>query len=188
VAGGNWALAPLIVTNIAATASNGAPAGPDFGQSGSLLLIAAQPSLQASVANGSALVLTLYGNPGSNYTVVTATNLAPPITWTVLTNLTLTNAVQAINAGPATNSMEFFAIQTVTPAPPALAASLGVGASFVLTLYGNAGSSYAILAATNLAPPVAWTTLTNVTLTNAIQVINPGPLTNSMEFFSAQQQ
>jgi hypothetical protein len=42
--------------------------------------------------------------------------------------------------------------------------------------------------ATNLSPPVTWTTFTNLTLTNAVQTINAGPLTNVLEFFQALQQ
>jgi hypothetical protein len=36
------------------------------------------------------------------------TNLLQGGTWTLFTNLTLTNTVQAINLGSATNRMEFF--------------------------------------------------------------------------------
>ena len=150
----------------------------------------APPVLVASLTNGASLVLTLYGNPGSNYTVVSATSLLSPITWTAFTNITLASAAQVINPGPLTNSMKFFAVETnvTPPAPPVLVASLTNGASLVLTLSGNPGSSYAILLATNLLPTIHWTPFTNFTLTNAVQVINAGPLTNPMEFFRAAQQ
>jgi len=144
------------------------------------------PVLVASFTNGATLVLTLSGNPGSNYTIVSATSLSAPILWTTFTNLLLTNAVQVINPGPLTNQMEFFAVET--NAPPALVASLTNGANLVLTLYGTAGFSYVIQSATSLSAPIQWTTFTNLALTNAVQVIAPGPLTNPMEFFRAAQQ
>ncbi len=105
---GNSRLAPLTINNIVATTSNNILAGPVFGQSGRLVLIAAQPLLEASLTNRSNPVLTLYGNPGSNYMVMSATNLLAPITWTTFTNFTLTTAIQFINPGPLTNQMEFF--------------------------------------------------------------------------------
>jgi hypothetical protein len=143
--------------------------------------------LHASLANTSTLVLTLNGSTGSNYWLVSATNLSPPITWTLFTNVTLTNTNQVINIGPLTSQMRFFAVGTAPPAAPVLAASLA-NASLVLTLYGNPGTSYAILLATNLSPAITWAPFTNLTLTNSSQVIYTGPLTNQMEFFQARQQ
>jgi hypothetical protein len=148
------------------------------------------PVIAASLTNGTALILTLSGTAGSNYNVLSTTNLSPPITWRLFTNLTLTSAVQVITLGPLTNQMRFFEAQTSVAAPAAavLAASITNGPSLVLTLSGNASSRYAILMATNLSPPVTWTTFTNLTLTNAVQTINAGPLTNVLEFFQALQQ
>ncbi len=148
------------------------------------------PGIAASLTNGTNLILTLSGTPGSNYNVLSATNLSPPITWSLFTNLTLTSAVQVINLGQPTNRMQFFQAQTSVTAPPApvLAASLTNGPSLVLTLFGNSGSSYAIQMSTNLSPPVTWTTFTNLLLTNAVQAVNAGPLTNVMGFFRALQQ
>jgi hypothetical protein len=82
--------------------------GPVFGESGRLALIAGQPLLEVSLTNGSNPILALYGIPGSNCTVMSATNLVAPITWTPLTNLTLTTAVQSINPGSVAGQMEFF--------------------------------------------------------------------------------
>ena len=171
-------------------------AGTNFGGDTNFTTAAAPPPpapmLAASLTNGTSLVLTLSGTPGSNYTVMSATSLSPPIQWTLFTNLTLTNASQIINAGPLTNQSEFFAVGVLVapPAPPVLVASLTNGASLVLTLYGNPGSSYVIKSATSLSSPIVWTTFTNFTLptTNTIQVINPGPMTNPMEYFRAAQQ
>ncbi|MGA2542960.1 MAG: hypothetical protein ABSG78_15525 [Verrucomicrobiota bacterium] len=142
------------------------------------------PMLQASLTNGSNPVLVLYGNPGSNYTIQSTTNLSPPITWTTVTNLILSNAVQFIYPGPLTNRMEFFALLAgAPPAPPRLQAVLTNGAIPVLILYGTPGSNYTILSTASLSPPVTWTGFTNLTLTNAVQFIYPGPATNQMEFF-----
>jgi hypothetical protein len=242
------------------------------------------PALDASLTNGGNLLLTLYGTPGSNYVILYTSSLSPPVTWTVLTNLTLTNSVQFINPGLPANQAKFFALvtaapavttlaaSTVTPAsatlnaavnpnggpatvyfeygpttaygnfsatntlasglagaqavaqavtglppgttnhfqavaqnslgtnyggdltfitppaPPVLGASLTNSANLVLTLHGNSGSTYAIMAAANLSAQANWAMFTNMTLTNAVQVIVLGPATNQMEFFRAVQQ
>jgi hypothetical protein len=73
-----------------------------------VVLIAGQPLLEASLSNGSNPGVTLYGTPGSNYTVMSTTNLSPPITWTSFTNFILPTPVQFITPGPYTNQMEFF--------------------------------------------------------------------------------
>jgi len=76
-------------------------------------------------------------------------------------------------------------VTAVGSATSIVTASLTNGASPVLTLYGSPGASYAITVATNLLQGGTWTLLTNVTLANAVQAINPGPITNRMEFFRA---
>jgi hypothetical protein len=242
------------------------------------------PVLDAFLTNGDIPVLILHGTVGSNYVILLATNFLPPVTWTVLTNLILTNPVQVINPGLPASQMDFFALETAAPvvttlaasnitatnailnatvnpsggpaavyfeygptaaygsfsatnilasgldeaqavaqavtglspgttnhfqavaqnglgtnfggdltfttapAPPALGISLAGGASPVLTLYGTPGFSYVIWSATNLLPAITWTQLTNLTMTNAVQVINPGLPAGPTEFFRAAQQ
>lgn len=53
------------------------------------------PIVQALLAGGQRSLLA-YGIPGTNYTVLATTNLAPPITWSPLLNYTLTNSFQFI--------------------------------------------------------------------------------------------
>jgi hypothetical protein len=57
----------------------------------------------------------------------------------------------------------------------------------MLTLYGNPGSNYVLLAANNLMAPGPWTPVTNLTMGGAVQVINPGALADKMIFFRAYQ-
>jgi len=105
---GNSGFAPLTMNNLVATAPDGTLAGPVFGQSGRVVLIAAQPLLETTLTNHNIPVLTLYGNPGSNYTILAATNLLAPIHWTTNTSLTLSTPFQFINLGPVTNLLEIF--------------------------------------------------------------------------------
>jgi hypothetical protein len=108
LASGDSAFAPLTVNSIVATASDNTQVGSVFVSPGRVVLIAGQPLLEASLSNGSNPGVTLYGTPGSNYTVMSTTNLSPPITWTSFTNFILPTPVQFITPGPYTNQMEFF--------------------------------------------------------------------------------
>jgi hypothetical protein len=105
---GKSAFAQISITNILATASNNTLVAPDFGGVGRIVLIDTQPLLETTLTNGTSPVLTIYGNPGSNYNIMSATNLLAPITWTPFSSLTLTNLFQFINLSPSTNPMEFF--------------------------------------------------------------------------------
>ncbi len=142
------------------------------------------PGLQVSITNGNELVLIVQGVPGSNYVILVATSLSPPITWTTLTNLALTSAVEYINLGPLPSQPEYFVLEEA-PAfqpPPELTVSIVNGTNLVLTVQGVPGSNYVILVATSLSPPINWTTLTNLTLTNAVESINLGPLPSQPEY------
>jgi len=129
------------------------------------------------------------GVPGSNYVILVTTNLAPPITWTTVTNLILTSAVEYINLGALPSQPEYFSLEAASAyqAPPALALSLLSGSNPVLTLSGNTGSQYSIQSAASLSPPIHWSTFTNLTLANPVQSISLGPATNGMQFFRAVQ-
>jgi hypothetical protein len=54
------------------------------------------------------VVLLLYGQNGTNYAIMTGTNLAGTASWTPLVGFTLTNSFQFINAGAVTNNQQFF--------------------------------------------------------------------------------
>jgi hypothetical protein len=54
------------------------------------------------------LVLLVYGQKGSNYLVVSGTNLANPTNWTPTADFILTNSFEFINMGVASNRPQFF--------------------------------------------------------------------------------
>jgi hypothetical protein len=65
------------------------------------------PILELSSATPSNLVLLLYGQSGTNYTILAGTNLADTTGWTTLAGFSLTNSFQFINTGT-TNPSQFF--------------------------------------------------------------------------------
>ena len=110
--------------------------GTNYGGDLTFVTPPAAPALQVTFTNGSRLVLTVSGSPGSKYIILLTTNLSPPITWTVLTNLTLTSAVQNIVLG-LTGQEEFFALATIAPAATTLAASAVTSAGATLNANVN---------------------------------------------------
>jgi hypothetical protein len=136
---------------------------------------------------------TNYGNFSATNTLasdlVDAQPVALPITGLLPGTTIHFQAVARNSAGTNLGGDSTFSTASgASSAPPVLVASLTNGATLVLTLYGNPGSNYTVVSATSLLSPITWTAFTNLTLTNAVQVINPGPLTNPMEFFRAAQQ
>jgi hypothetical protein len=91
----------------------------------------------------------------------------------------------AVSAGSISGG---WSLQFTLLIPPSLQPFITNGPSLALTLSGSSGSSYSIQQSTNLSSPANWTTFTNLTLTNAVQTINAGLLTNQMQFFQAIQQ
>jgi hypothetical protein len=70
------------------------------------------PILELNSSSPSNLVLLLYGQNGTNYSIITGTNLAANTDWSSLVGFTLTNSFQFINTGAATNHMQFFRAKT----------------------------------------------------------------------------
>jgi hypothetical protein len=115
------------------------------------------------------------------------TNLLKPITWITLTNVTLSSPVVYIYPGAVASKAEFFralAGSVTAPPPPSLIESLSNDVP-VLQLSGTAGYSYTVQYTTSLLAPITWITLTNVTLTSAVEYIYPGAVAGKAEFFRA---
>jgi hypothetical protein len=107
VPAGDSAFVKLMVNNIAPTDLNNTLVAPDFGQPGRVVLIGAQPLLEISLTNSNPAV-TLYGNPGINYVLLSANSLLAQGPWTPFTNLTLATAVQVISPASIPNPAVFF--------------------------------------------------------------------------------
>ena len=105
---GASAFVPLVVGNISAVTGNNSSVTNLIGQSGYVAVIGPQPLLEVSLGANSSRWLNLYGNPGVSYNLLTTTNLASTNSWSAAGSVTLTNLLQVINLGGATNQMQFF--------------------------------------------------------------------------------
>jgi hypothetical protein len=105
---GASAFVPLMVANMAATASNNAPATNFIGQSGRLVVIGPQSLLEAALGPNSSRTLTFYGNPGVTYSLLSTTNLVGNGSWNTVGSVTLTDLFEVISLGSMTNQEQFF--------------------------------------------------------------------------------
>jgi hypothetical protein len=88
---GSSAFVPLLVTNVVGLKTDGTPVGDSTGKPGRVVVIGLQPLLEASLDTNATRILTVYGNPGSNYQLFFTTNLGftnwPPTGSVLMTNL-----------------------------------------------------------------------------------------------------
>src|SRR5208283_4731511 len=92
---GDSGFVPLGIANVAATEQGGALAGNTSGQGGQVVLIGPQPLLVAWTGPNSTRMITLYGNPGTNYQLTCATNLGAP-DWQPAFTVPMTNLVESL--------------------------------------------------------------------------------------------
>jgi hypothetical protein len=89
---------PVTLTGVQGTQPNGSLVGNDSGGSGQVILVAAEPLLQAGMGTNSTFVLTLYGIPGSNYVIQSASGLRGNL-WQSNMSLILSNVVTPVYIG-----------------------------------------------------------------------------------------
>ena len=99
------AFAPLSMPSVTATNASGSFSTNGPGEGLQLLFLGREPLVDAWLDTNRQRTLTLYGNPGSNYTIQSATNLPAGGTWqTVTQHWRLTNQCQQLS--PPTNSAQ----------------------------------------------------------------------------------
>jgi hypothetical protein len=105
---GASAFVPIAIANMGTVAADNTPITNVLGPFARVVVIGPQPLLEASPGTNSNLLLTLYGNPGVNYDLLSTTNLLDSSSWSIAGTLTLTDLFQVISMGGATNQMQFF--------------------------------------------------------------------------------
>jgi RHS repeat-associated protein len=178
---GPSAFVPLALTNLAGTQSDSSSVGNAFGQAGRVVVIGAQPLMEAWIDTNAVRMLRVYGNPGSSYQIASSTNLATT-NWQEAWRVPLTNLFENFTVNQTAprifyNSWEFFAD------PPILELNAPLGSNPTLLMYGLRGTNYAADQNTNLASPNAWVTFTNFVPTGSFQFIGIGSPTNNMMYF-----
>ena len=85
---------PLGVSNVTGTEQGGTLAGNISGQGGLVVLIGPQPLLDAWKSNSTRMI-TIYGNPGTNYQLSSSTTLAAP-NWQPAFTVPMTNLFESV--------------------------------------------------------------------------------------------
>ena len=101
--GAHSGFATLMVTNMQGTGTNGALAGGSTGMAGTVTVVAAEPLLQAGTGTNATILLTLYGNPGSNYVIQSSTTLNSNDWHTAMSATPGVNKQQSFTMGPGGN-------------------------------------------------------------------------------------
>ena len=96
--GAHSGLVPLKITGVQGTQPNGSQVGNTTGMPGQVAVVAAEPLLQVGIGTNSTFILTLYGNPGSNYMIQSSSDLGGN-NWQSNMNLILSNVVNPILVG-----------------------------------------------------------------------------------------
>jgi hypothetical protein len=105
---GPSAFVPLEPSNLGAEGPENSPITNFFLQAGRVVVIGPQSLLDAIPGGNPSRALTLYGNPGMNYNLLSATNLAGTVSWSVVRSVTLTDLFDIITLGGNTNQMQFY--------------------------------------------------------------------------------
>jgi hypothetical protein len=101
------AFVPLAPTNMAADASNNSPVTHFIGQHGTVVVIGSQSLVGGYVDTNFNRVLTVYGNPGTTYEILTTTNILDASSWSAAGAVTLSNLVLNTNVG-GTNPQQYY--------------------------------------------------------------------------------
>jgi hypothetical protein len=91
------AIVPVVATGTAGTKSDGTAYRNITSTAGQVVIVGASPLLQLQTPSGQTRPLTLFGQPGSNYEVQSATNLTPPVIWTTVTSHWQTEVANSVD-------------------------------------------------------------------------------------------
>jgi hypothetical protein len=95
---GQSAFVRLLATNIVATKTDGTGVETVMGIVGQAAVIGLEPLLAGSVDSNATRILTVYGNPGTNYQIFFVTNL-PSTNWQTAGSVLMTNIQQTLEVG-----------------------------------------------------------------------------------------
>ena len=173
------------VTNVIGMEADGTLVGGSSAGQARVVVIGAEPLLEAWLATNSQRMVTLYGNPGASYAMGYKTSLSET-NWQLDWQVPMTNLAQGFGADQTApqiyyRAWEFFAD------PPLLQLWASGNNNASLLLYGRAGTNYIIQTSTNLSQANGWQPMTSFAPTNSFRFIDTGSLTNGMEFYRAMR-
>jgi len=165
--------------------ADGQAAAKPAAANGRVIIVGKEPVMDASPGTNASLMLTLYGNPGASYEVDYKASLLGA-DWQYGWRAPMTNLYEAF-AVNASLPQIFYRAFEFSASPHILELNSAAPSNLVFLLYGQKGSNYMIISATNLLNTTTWTSAAGFTLTNSFQFINAGAATNQIQFFRAKR-
>jgi hypothetical protein len=142
------------------------------------------PSLQIQLA-GTNVVLT-WPLSGAGFVLQSATKLAPPVSWTSVTNVPVIVDFQYTVTNQVSGGSRFYRLAKTSTVAPALQARIS-GSSFVLSWPASA-QNFSLQSTTNLTDANSWTTVANVpVLLNQQNVVTNG-ISDRRRFYRLKMQ
>jgi hypothetical protein len=167
------AFVPLRLTSVVATHPDATPVRNVVAQAGRVVIVAAQPLLEALRNPQGQRLVTLYGIPGVPYGLEQTPALGPQPAWSEFGHFVAASLTTTLPVGAAAPATAFFRALEFHPEPPTLDLALLPDGSRQLTIYGQAGKDCAIETTASLGSP--WQQLTYFQLTNGLAFLNlPG--------------
>jgi hypothetical protein len=135
------------------------------------------PSLQIQLA-GTNVVLT-WPLSAAGYVLQSANKLAPPVSWTTVTNVPVIVNFQYTITNQISNGSRFYRLAII--AAPTLQAQVS-GSSFVLSWPASA-QNFSLQTTTNLADPNSWMTVTNTPAIVNFQCLVTNQISGAARFY-----
>jgi hypothetical protein len=165
------AFVPLRVTGLTATKPNASPVAQVVSESGRVVVVGAQPLLEALRSEDGSRTLMLYGRPNAAYAIEYANALSDPNSWSFWVRVPMTGLSATLAPTQPAEPAVFYRAYEFKADPPVLEAQLAADGTRTLLLYGKPGASYAVEYKTNLFPAGGWLSWARVPLVNSFTTV-----------------
>ncbi len=145
--------------------------------------VQAMPTLSFAPAAGGMVAIS-WPDTALGFNLLEADALTAPIAWSLVTNPPADVNGQFVVTRPGTNGLRFYALENAILAPPPPTLDIApAGDQQVALSWTNTATRFALEGATNLAPPVQWSPVTNTQAVVNGQFVVTVPATNSSQFY-----
>ncbi|MEW6161109.1 MAG: hypothetical protein AB1813_27080, partial [Verrucomicrobiota bacterium] len=175
------AFVPLKVMSIDARKADNIVVGNLFGESGRVVIIGAQPLLEARFTEDKRRFLTLYGRPLAGYQVQVSSDLSGNGHWRNFVRIPMTDYAHDI-FGLSDNPHDFYRAFEFGD-QPVIDLVRNANGSGKLTVFGKAGANYRIETTRSLTPPVRWDPMLDFTLSGSYKFIDDVNLNEAILFY-----
>lgn len=172
VAGQVSAFVPLRVTGLSVTHPDTTTVANLFAQAGRVVVVGAQPLLEAFNETNGMRRLALYGIPGVAYGIENSPKFAQPSVWSAVTHFVAQALTTSVPVTTAASADVFYRALEFNPDPPVVEGSLAGDGSKVLLAYGQTNKSYTLMSSPSVSAPVSWTPVMTFTLTNGYRYLS----------------